>query len=135
MRPVSFKLILHHLRSSEREIQVRDVLSAGARESTVRSERRPARYPCSYATVFDELCSAQADGVESEKGASICGASDLGTTDTPGLPYGLQTQLTLLFEFEARNGFKTDILKYIKICFAGGRVPTISTRPLRTWVF
>ena len=26
----------------------------------------------------------------------------------------------LLFEFEARNGFMTDILKYIKISFAGG---------------
>ena len=26
----------------------------------------------------------------------------------------------LLFEFEARNGFMTDILKYIEISFAGG---------------
>ena len=101
-------------------IQVRYLFSAGARESTVRSERRPARYPCSYATVFDELCSAQADGVESEKGAGICGTSDLGLTDTAALPGVAKEQLTLLFEFEARNGFKTDILKYIKIGFAGG---------------
>ena len=28
--------------------------------------------------------------------------------------------LTPLFELEARNGFMTDILKYIKIGFAGG---------------
>ena len=40
--------------------------------------------------------------------------------DTPALPGVAKEQLTLLFEFEARNGFKTDILKYIKIGFAGG---------------
>ena len=63
---------------------------------------------------------AQADGIESEKGATICGPSDVGGTDTPVLPGVAKEQLTLLFEFEARNGFKTDILKYIKIGFAGG---------------
>ena len=91
-----------------------------ATESTVRSERRPARNPCSYATVFDELCSAQADGSESEIGAGICGTLDLGGTDTPVLPCGFKAAAKLLFEFEARNGFMTDILKYIKIGFAGG---------------
>ena len=40
--------------------------------------------------------------------------------DTPVLPGVAKEALTLLFEFEARNGFKTDILKYIKIGFAGG---------------
>ena len=63
---------------------------------------------------------SQADGIESEKGAAICGASDLPPTDTAPLPGVANEQLTLLFEFEARNGFKTDILKYIKIGFAGG---------------
>ena len=63
---------------------------------------------------------AQADGVESEKGAGICGASDLPTTDTLGLPDVAKEALTLLFEFDARKGFMMDILKYIKIGFAGG---------------
>ena len=63
---------------------------------------------------------AQADGSESEIGATICGTLDLATTDTAALPSVAKEALTLLFEFEARNGFKTDILKYIKICFAGG---------------
>ena len=63
---------------------------------------------------------AQADGIESEKGAAICGTLDLATTDTAALSGVAKEQLTLLFEFEARNGFKTDILKYIKIGFAGG---------------
>ena len=63
---------------------------------------------------------AQADGVESEKGAAICGTLDLPRMDTPVLPGVAKEQLTLLFEFEARNGFKTDILKYLKIGFAGG---------------
>ena len=63
---------------------------------------------------------AQADGVESEKGAAICGTSDLPTTDTPVLPRGFIEQLKLLFEFEVRKGFMMDILKYIKIGFAGG---------------
>ena len=63
---------------------------------------------------------AQADGVESEKGASICGHSDLPLTDTYGLPSVAKAATLLLFEFEARNGFKTDILKYLKIGFAGG---------------
>ena len=45
---------------------------------------------------------------------------DLPTTDIHGLLYVAKEQLTLLFEFEARNGLKTDILKYIKIGFAGG---------------
>ena len=40
--------------------------------------------------------------------------------DTLVLPGVAKEALTLLFEFEARNGFKTDILKYIKIGFAGG---------------
>ena len=40
--------------------------------------------------------------------------------DTAALPGVAKEQLTLLFEFEARNGFKTDIIKYIKIGFAGG---------------
>ena len=63
---------------------------------------------------------AQADGVESEKGAAICGTSDLPTTDTPVLPCGFIAAVKLLFEFEARKGFMLDILKYIKIGFAGG---------------
>ena len=48
---------------------------------------------------------AQADGVESEKGAAICGTSDLPTTDTPVLPCVAKEQLKLLFDFEARKGF------------------------------
>ena len=63
---------------------------------------------------------AQADGVESEKGAAICGTSDLPTTDTIGLPSVAKEAASLLFEFEARKGFMMDILKYIKIGFAGG---------------
>ena len=63
---------------------------------------------------------AQADGVEYEKGAGICGTLDLGLTDTPVLPCGFKAASKLLCEFEARNGFRTDILKYIKIGFAGG---------------
>ena len=63
---------------------------------------------------------AQADGVESEKGAAICGTSDLPTTAKAGLPGGFIAAAKLLFEFEARKGFMMDILKYIKIGFAGG---------------
>ena len=63
---------------------------------------------------------AQPDGIESEKGATICGTLDLARADTAALPGVANEALTLLFEFEARNGFKTDILKYIKIGFAGG---------------
>ena len=63
---------------------------------------------------------AQADGVECEKGAAICGTSDLPTTDTPVLPGVAKEVAKLLFEFEARNGFMTDILKYIKVGFVGG---------------
>ena len=63
---------------------------------------------------------AHADGVESEKGATICGTLDVGRTDTAALPCGFIAHATLLCEFEARNGFKTDILKYLKIGFAGG---------------
>ena len=63
---------------------------------------------------------AHADGVESEKGAAICGTSDLPTTAKAGLPCGFISAASLLFEFEARKGFMTDILKYIKIGFAGG---------------
>ena len=44
----------------------------------------------------------------------------MGRTDTLGLPDVAKEALTLLFEFEARKGFMTDILKYIKIGFAGG---------------
>ena len=40
--------------------------------------------------------------------------------DTPALPGVAKEAFKLLCEFEARNGFKTDILKYIKIGFAGG---------------
>ena len=40
--------------------------------------------------------------------------------DTHVLPGVAKEAASLLFEFEARNGFKTDILKYIKIGFAGG---------------
>ena len=40
--------------------------------------------------------------------------------DTVVLPGVAKEALTLLFEFEARNGFKTDILKYLKTGFAGG---------------
>ena len=63
---------------------------------------------------------AQTDGIESEKGATICGPLDLARTDTAALPGVAQEVAKLLFEFEARNGLKTDILKYIKIGFAGG---------------
>ena len=63
---------------------------------------------------------AQADGIESEKGAAICGTLDLGRMDIPVLPGVANEASSLLFEFEARNGFKTDILKYLKIGFAGG---------------
>ena len=63
---------------------------------------------------------AQADGVESEKGAAICGTLDLPRMDTPVLPGVAKEAASLLFEFEARNGFKTNILKYLKIGFAGG---------------
>ena len=72
------------------------------------------------AVVFDELCSAQADGSESEIGAGICGPLDLLPMDTPALPCDSKEVAKLFVEFEARNGFKTDILKYIKIGFAGG---------------
>ena len=72
------------------------------------------------AVAFDELCSAQADGSESEIGAGICGVSDLVGMDTPALPCGSKVAAKLFLEFEARNGFQTDILKYIKIGFAGG---------------
>ena len=40
--------------------------------------------------------------------------------DTPALPGVAKENAKLFVEFEARNGFKTDILKYIKIGFAGG---------------
>ena len=40
--------------------------------------------------------------------------------DTPVLPGVAKAASKLLCEFEARNGFKTDILKYLKIGFAGG---------------
>ena len=40
--------------------------------------------------------------------------------DTPVLPDVANEVANLLCEFEARNGFKTDILKYLKIGFAGG---------------
>ena len=63
---------------------------------------------------------AQADGVESEKGAAICGTSDLPTTAKAGLPSVAKEAASLLFEFEARKGFFVSILKYIKIGFAGG---------------
>ena len=62
---------------------------------------------------------AHADGIESEKGATICGTLDLPRMDTPVLLGVAKEALTLLFEFEARNGLMTDILKYIKIGFAG----------------
>ena len=39
---------------------------------------------------------------------------------TPALPGVGKEALTLLFEFGVTNGLKTDILKYIKIGFAGG---------------
>ena len=38
------------------------------------------------AVAFDELCSAQADGSESEIGAGICGLLDLVSMDIPALP-------------------------------------------------
>ena len=40
--------------------------------------------------------------------------------DTPVLPGVANEVAKLLFAFEARNGSKTDILKYIKIGFVGG---------------
>ena len=58
---------------------------------------------------------AQADGVECEKGAAICGTSDLPATDTLVLPCGFIAAASLLFEFEVRKGFMMDILKYLKI--------------------
>ena len=63
---------------------------------------------------------AQADGVESEKGAAICGTSDLPATDTLVLPCGFIAASKLLFDFEVGKVFQTTILKYIKIGFAGG---------------
>ena len=69
---------------------------------------------------FDELCSAQADGSESEIGAGICGLLDLVRMATPALPCGSKEAAKLFLGFEARNGFRTDFLKYIKIGFAGG---------------
>ena len=48
---------------------------------------------------------AQADGVESEKGASICGTSDLRSTAKAGLPSVANEQLILLFEFDVRKRF------------------------------
>ena len=63
---------------------------------------------------------AQADGLESEIGARICGPLDLVPMDTAVLPGVAKEHAKLFVEFEARNGFKTDILKYIKIGFAGG---------------
>ena len=45
---------------------------------------------------------------------------DLSRTDTPVLPGVAKEAASLLFEFEARSGFMTDILKYLKIGFAGG---------------
>ena len=63
---------------------------------------------------------AQADGSESEIRAAICGTSDLLSMDTLILPGVAKKVANIVFEFEARNGFKTDILKYIKIGFAGG---------------
>ena len=72
------------------------------------------------AVAFDDLCLAQADGSESEIGAGICGPLDLVRMDTHALPCGSKEVVNILCEFEARNGFKTDILKYLKIGFAGG---------------
>ena len=63
---------------------------------------------------------AHADGVESEKRAAICGTSDLPTTAKAGLPGVAKEVAKLLFEFEVRKGFMMDILKYIKVGFAGG---------------
>ena len=40
--------------------------------------------------------------------------------DTPVLPGVAKEVAKLLLGFEARNGFQTDILKYLKIGFAGG---------------
>ena len=40
--------------------------------------------------------------------------------DTAVLPGVAKENAKLFVEFEARNVFKTDILKYIKIGFAGG---------------
>ena len=57
---------------------------------------------------------AQADGSESEIGAGICGPLDLAMTDMTALPGVANEQLTLLFEFEARNGFKTPFLNIEK---------------------
>ena len=63
---------------------------------------------------------AHADGSESEIGAAICGTLDLGRMDTQVLPGVAKEVANLLCEFEARNVFKTDILNYVKIGFAGG---------------
>ena len=49
--------------------------------------------------------------------------------DTLVLPGVAKEAASLLFEFEARNGFKTDILKYLKIGFAGGVFQPLLLRP------
>ena len=64
------------------------------------------------AVAFDELCSAQADGSESEIGAGICGSLDLPGMDTAVLPGVAKEVAKPVCEFEVRNGFKTDILKF-----------------------
>ena len=63
---------------------------------------------------------AQTDGIESEKAATICGPSEVGLTYMTALPGVANEHVKLLCEFEARSLFKTDIIKYIKIIFAGG---------------
>ena len=50
-------------------------------------------------------------------------------TDTHVLPGVAKEVAKLLCEFEARNGFKTDILKYLKIGFAGGVFQPLLLRP------
>ena len=62
---------------------------------------------------------AHADGIAFEKGAAICGPSEVGPTNTTALPGVAKKHIKLLCEFEASNGFKTGIVKYIKIGFAG----------------
>ena len=95
-----------NIKASEISIQVRYLSSYACQISTVRSERRPARYPCSCRLQYLLVAMpAQADGVECEKGAAICGTSDLPTTDTHVLPCVAKEVAKLLFDFEVRKGF------------------------------
>ena len=63
------------------QIQVRFPIHCGASvKGAVRSERRPARWPCSFATAFEEpYGSAKRPGLESEERRSPVPFSRMGT--------------------------------------------------------